>query len=147
MEKWYSCYWVQFEALLKKWKENSNILFTKYYNECARRIGFKFYKKSNEVWKLWDLSGYHDIIHGGCDKKLSRFLKSCHVRCLQNEAFSKKFHRVENDSLRFWVPVTVKQGFHFKIFYISNKHHGMFHVKCGYFFNSFDNFYFLTSFV
>ena len=48
MEKWYSCYWVQFEALLKNWKENSNILFTKHDNERARRIGFKFYKNQTK---------------------------------------------------------------------------------------------------
>ena len=33
VEKWYSCYWVQCEALPGKWKEISNILFRKHDHE------------------------------------------------------------------------------------------------------------------
>ena len=45
----------------------------------------------------------HDIIRGGCGKKLRRFRTICHVRCLQAKVSHKKNRSVENDSVRFGV--------------------------------------------
>ena len=51
------------------------------------QINLKFYKKQtkSENHKIC-----HDIIRGGCDKKMRRFHKSCHIRCLQDEAISEE---------------------------------------------------------
>jgi hypothetical protein len=47
--------------------------------------GFQILKKANWLWKSWDLSWCHDIIYGGCGKKLRRFhtffLRT--MRCLE----------------------------------------------------------------
>ena len=48
---------------------------------CVRSV-FKFYKKTNEVRKSWNLLRYRDIIYGGYDKNFRRFRARCHVRCL-----------------------------------------------------------------
>ena len=71
VEKWYSCYWVQCEALPKKSKEISNILFRKYDHERVAEW-FLNSKKANKVRKSWDLSRSHDIIHVGCGKKIEK---------------------------------------------------------------------------
>ena len=62
-------------------------------------------------------------------KKLGRFLKSWHVRCLQIEESPKKFQRVVKDSLRLGVKVTTELRFDFKTLYIGNIHHRLLHVK------------------
>ena len=115
VEKWYSCYWVCYEALPRKWKEISNILFTKHdHKRVAKR--FLNSKKTNEVWKSWDLSRSRDIIRGGNGKQLRRFRTICHVRCLQTEVSQKKNRSIEKDSVRFGVKVTVELGSNFKTF-------------------------------
>ena len=113
VEKWYSCYWVQCETLPRKWKEISNILFRKHDHERVAKW-FLNSKKTNEVWKSWDLSRSRDIIHGGHSKNLRRFCTICHVRCLQTEVSQKKNRSVEKDSVRFGVKVTIELGFDFK---------------------------------
>ena len=81
VQKWYSCYRVRCEALPGKWKEISNILLRKHNHECVAEW-FLNSKKTNEVWKSWDLSRSHDIIRGACGKKLRRFRIIYHVRFL-----------------------------------------------------------------
>ena len=90
--------------------------------------GFKILKKANKVWKSWDLSRSHDIIHGGYGKELRRFRTICHVRCLQTEVPQKKNRSIENDSVRFGVKVTIELGFDFKTFCIVNTEHRLIHV-------------------
>ena len=75
VEKWYSYYWVHFEALPGKWKEISNILFRKHDHERVAEW-FLNSKKANKVWKTWDLSRSHDIIRGGHGKKKEGFAQS-----------------------------------------------------------------------
>ena len=71
VEKWYSCYWVQCEALPEERKEISNILFRKHDHEHVA-IKFLNSKKVNKVWKLRDLSRSHDIIRGGYGQKIEK---------------------------------------------------------------------------
>ena len=78
----------------------------------------------------------HDIISGCCGKKLRRFCKNCHICWLQDEASSKKFQRVVNDSLKFCVKVTIKSRFDSKTFCIGNGHDGLFYVNFLSFFES-----------
>ena len=49
-------------------------------------------------------------------KKMRRFRKICHVRCLQTEVSQKKNHSIEKDSVRFGVKVMIELGFDFKTF-------------------------------
>ena len=120
VEKWYSCYWVQCEALPEKWKEISNLLFRKHDHECVGEW-FLNSKKANEVWKTWDLSRSYDIECGGYGKKWRRFCIIGHVRCLQTEVSQKKNCTVEKDSVGFGVKVTIELGFDFKTFCIGNR--------------------------
>ena len=62
------------------------------------------------------MSRSHDIIHGGCSKKLRRFHTICHVRCSQTEVSHKKNGNVEKDSVRFGVKVTIELGLTSKLF-------------------------------
>ena len=62
------------------------------------------------------MSRSHDIIRGGCGKKLRRFRIICHVRCLQTEVSRKKIGNVEMDSVRFGVKVTINLGLTSKLF-------------------------------
>ena len=62
------------------------------------------------------MSRSHDIICGGCGKKLRRFHTMSHVQCLQTEVSQKKNRSVENDSIRFRVKVTIELGSDFKTF-------------------------------
>ena len=128
VEKWYSCYWVHFEAIPGKWKEISNILFRKHDHERVAEW-FLNSKKANKVWKSRDLSKSYDIIRGGCGKKLRRFRTICHVWCLRPEVSHKKNRSVERDSVRFVVKVTIELGFSFKTFCIGNREHRLFHMK------------------
>ena len=75
------------------------------------------------------MSTSHDIIRGGCDKKLRKFRIIFHVRCLQPEASPKKNRSVEKDSVRFGVKVTVELGSDFKTFCLGNREHRLFRVK------------------
>ena len=75
------------------------------------------------------MSRSHDIIRGGCGKKLRRFHTISHVRCLQTEVSQKKNRSVEKDSVRFGVKVTVELGFGLKTFCIGNREHRLFHVE------------------
>ena len=77
----------------------------------------------------------HDIICGGYGKKLRRFHKSWHMRCLQIEASPKKFQRVG-------VKVTGEFGFDFKTFCIGKHNLDSFIPNFGYFSDPFDNFKF-----
>ena len=45
MEKWYTCYWVQFEALTKNSKEKIEHLVHETWPQTCGWIVFKFYKK------------------------------------------------------------------------------------------------------
>ena len=74
------------------------------------------------------MSRSHDIIRGGCGKKLRSFRTICRVRYLQTEVSPKMNHSVENDSVRLGVQVTVELGFDFKTFCIANKEHRLIHV-------------------
>ena len=120
VEKWYSCYGVQCEALPRKWKEFLNLLFTKHDHERVAEW-FLNYKKGNKVWKTWDLSRSYDIEHGGHGKKWRRFHIIGHIRCLQTEVSQKKNCSIEKDSVGFGVKVMVELGFDFKTFCIGNK--------------------------
>ena len=62
------------------------------------------------------MSRSHDIIRGGCGKKLRRFRTICHIRCLQTEVSHKKNGNVEKDSIRFGVKVTIELGLTSKLF-------------------------------
>ena len=114
-------------GLTREMKRISNILFRKHdYERVAE--WFLNSKKTNKVWKSWDLSRSRDIIHGGHGKKLRRFCIICHVRCLQTEVSQKKNRSVEKDSVRFGIKVMVELGFDFKTFCIGNKEHSLIHV-------------------
>ena len=143
VEKWYSCYWVQCEALPEEWKEISNILFRKHDHEHVA-IKFLNSKKANKVWKPRDLSRSHDIIRGGCAQKLRRFRIIFHVRCLQTEASPKKNRSVENDSVRFGVKVRIELGVDITTFCIANREHRLPMCNFGKFLDPFDNFNLLS---
>ena len=70
----------------------------------------------------------HDIISGGCGKKLRRFQTISHVRCLQIELSQKKNRSIEKDSVRFEVKETIELGFDLKTFCIGNKGRRLIHV-------------------
>ena len=89
---------------------------------------FKFLKKQAKSQKSWDLSRSHDIIRGGCGKKLRRFRTIYHVRCLQIEVSQKKNRSVGKDSVRFRVKATIELGFDFKTFCIGNREHRLIHL-------------------
>ena len=74
-------------GIVEEFKEKFEHLVHETWPWMCGRIGFKFYKTQtkSENHKIC-----HDIIRGGCDKKLRRFHKSCHVRCLQDEAISEE---------------------------------------------------------
>ena len=115
-------------GLIQERKKNSNILYRKHDHERVAEW-FLNSKKTNEVWKSWDLSRSRDIIRGGHGKQLRRFRTICHVRCLQTEVSKKKNRSVQKDSVRFRVKVTVDLGFDFNTFCIGNREHRLIHVK------------------
>ena len=75
------------------------------------------------------MSRSHDIICGGCGKKLRGFQTISHVQCLQTKVPQKKNRSVEKDSVRFRVKVMIEFGFDLKTFCIGNREHRLFHVK------------------
>ena len=77
-------------------------------------------KKCKRSLKIMSLSRSHDIISGGCVKKLRRFRTICHVQYLQTKVSQKKNCSVEKDSVRCGVKVIIELGFDFKTFYIGN---------------------------
>ena len=113
-------------VIVEDFKEKFEYLLHKTWPWTCDRIGFKFYKKQMNS-KNHDIC--HDIICGGCDKKLRRFCKSYEVCWLRNEVSPKKFQRVQKDSLSFWVKVTIELRFDIKTFCIGKSHDGLFHVK------------------
>ena len=74
------------------------------------------------------MSRSHDIICGGCGKKLRRFRTINHIGCLETEVSQKKNRSVEKDSVRLRVKVTIELGFDFKTFFIGNRDHRLIHV-------------------
>jgi len=58
----------------------------------------------------------YDIISSGEGKKLRRFCTSYHICSLQIETSPVKIHRVEKESFRFHVKVTVELVFGTKLF-------------------------------
>ena len=74
------------------------------------------------------MSRSHDIMRGGCGKKLRRFCTMSQVRCLQTKVSQKKNRSVEKDSIRFGVKVTVELGIDFKTICIGNREHRFIHV-------------------
>ena len=73
-------------GIVEEFKEKFEHLVHETWPWMCGWIGFKFYKTQtkSENHKIC-----HDIIQG-CDKKLRRFHKSCHVRYLQDEAISEE---------------------------------------------------------
>ena len=88
-----------------------------------------------------------DIICGGGGKKLRRFHTICHVRCLQTEVSQMENRRVEKDSVRFEVKVTVELGFDFKTFCKATENKDYFMCKFGNFLDPFDNFNLLSAII
>ena len=106
VEKWYSCYWVQREALPEKWKQISNILFRKHDHERVVEwiLNSKKSKRSLKIMRFCQdlMISYVEAVV----KKLGKFRIICHVRCLQTEVSQKKNRSVENDPVRFGVKVS-----------------------------------------
>ena len=71
----------------------------------------------------------HDIICGDYGKNLSGFRNFFHVRCLQMETSANKNQRVEKDTVRFGVKVTIEFGFDFEFFSLANRQFKLFHVN------------------
>ena len=71
----------------------SNILFMKHDRELAVEL-FLNYIKSKRRRKSWNLSRCHDIICGGCDKKLSRFRASLSCTMLTTHYWRRALCRV-----------------------------------------------------
>ena len=126
VEKWYSCFWVQYEVLHRKWKEILHILFWKHDHKHVAEW-FLNSKKASEVWKSWDLSRSHDIICGCCGKKENKFRTICHVWCLQTNVSWKNNRSVEMDTVRFGVKVMIELRLNFKTFCIGNREHRLIH--------------------
>ena len=61
VEKWYSCYWVQCEALHGEWKEISNILFRKHDHKhvAVWLLNYKKSKRSLKIMRFVKISWYH----------------------------------------------------------------------------------------
>ena len=139
MEKWYSCYWVQCEALLGEWKEISTILFRKHDHEHVV-VWFLNSKKSKWCLKNHEICQDLMILYVvAMVKKLRMFRTICHVRCLQTKVSHKKNYSVEKDSVKFGVKVMIELGLTSKLFVYVIENIDWFLCNFGNLLDPFDN--------
>ena len=62
-------------------------------------------------------------------KKIENVLQKLWRMLIMKRSILKKFKRIVQDSLSFWVKVTIELRFDFKTFCIGKSHDGLFHVK------------------
>jgi len=117
-------------------KRNSEHLAHEPWPRSCGRIVLKLYKKQ---MKFKNHKICYDIISRGEGKKLRRFCTSYHICSLQIETSPVKIHRVEKESFRFHVKVTVELVFGTKLFVYEIDNFDWFIPNFGYFWEPFCN--------
>ena len=112
-----------------KWKEISNILFRKHDHERVVEW-FLNSKKVNKVWKSWDLSRSHDIIHVGCGKKIEKVFAQSVMYDVYKPKYLRKriiaLRKIRYDLESKW---RSNWGLTSKLFCRGNREHRLFHEK------------------